>query len=96
MSRLTDRLFELEYDLAKYPGDSVSDLENRRLILRNAMRQWGDERYDEGHRDGSRDVRDARTLAQHYADERDKAETSAALAPLRAKLGTEGEGQPDG
>jgi hypothetical protein len=69
MSRLTDRIEQLEYDLAKYPGDDRSDLLSRRLALRRHLNEWGHERYDEGHRDGMRDVSDTRSEAERRADE---------------------------
>jgi hypothetical protein len=71
-TRLTDALEQLEHDLAKYPGDSASDLLNRRLVLRKALDAHGRERYDEGHRDGIRDALDTRYEAQSRADEADK------------------------
>jgi hypothetical protein len=68
VTRLTDALFGLELDLAKYPGDDENDALNRRIILRKALNEHGQERYDEGYLDGRRDVMDARAEAQRRAD----------------------------
>lgn len=64
---LTDALYELEAELAKYPGQTQDDLMNRRLVLRKAMTRWGDQRYTEGHTDGVRDMVDATYHAQQAA-----------------------------
>ena len=68
MSRLTDRLFEVELDLAKYEGDDENAALNRRMVLREALTTWGDERWKEGYHDGRRDLLDARSEAQRRAD----------------------------
>lgn len=70
MTRLTDALFGLELDLAKYPGDDENDALNRRIVLRKVLTEHGKERYDEGYLDGRRDVMDARAEALRRADAR--------------------------
>lgn len=65
---LTDALFQIELDLAKYPGDSENDCLHRRVVLRNAITEYGQQRYHEGYLDGKRDVMDARSEAQRRAD----------------------------
>jgi hypothetical protein len=67
MARLTDRIEQVEHELAKYPGDDRSDLLNRRLILRRHLEAWGRERYEEGHHDGLRDYGDTRYEAENRA-----------------------------
>jgi hypothetical protein len=69
MSRLTDMLEDLERDLDKYRADDADALLNRRLVLRRAMEAWGREQYEDGHRDGVRDVHDARREAKRRGDE---------------------------
>ena len=64
MSRLSDLLFGLGTDLAKYPSDSEDDALNRRVVLRKALTEWGDERYREGYGDGRRDLLDSRIEAK--------------------------------
>jgi hypothetical protein len=68
MARLTDRIEQVEHELAKYPGDDRSDLLNRRLILRKHLDVWGRDRYEEGHRDGLRDYGDTRYEAEQRAE----------------------------
>lgn len=68
MSRLSDRLFEIEIDLAKYEGDDENAALNRRMVLREALTAWGDERWKEGYHDGRRDLLDARSEARRRAD----------------------------
>lgn len=68
MSRLSDRLFEVELDLAKNEGDGESAALSRRMVLREALTAWGDERWKEGYHDGRRDILDARSEAQRRAD----------------------------
>lgn len=75
MTRLTDAVEQLEFDLDKHRGDDGFSLLNRRLVLRKAMEAWGRGQYDEGHRDGMRDVRDATRLAGER--EREAAEAAA-------------------
>lgn len=67
MTRLTDALEALELDLEKYPGSTTGDLLNRRLLLRRAFQLWGRERYEEGHQDGSKDVRHTQYRALEIA-----------------------------
>lgn len=69
VSRLTDALEDLERQIDKYRDDNDSALLNRRFILRKAMEAWGREQYEEGHRDGMRDVHDTRREAKRRADE---------------------------
>jgi hypothetical protein len=69
MSRLTDILEDLERNLDKYRGDDGGSLLNRRLVLRSAVEAWGREQYEEGRRDGVRDVHDAQREAKRRADE---------------------------
>jgi len=68
VSRLSDRLFELELDLAKNDGDGEHAALDRRIILRKALTDWGDERFQEGYHEGRRDVFDARSEARRRAD----------------------------
>ena len=68
MSRLSDRLFEIELDLAKNEGDDESAALGRRFVLRQALTAWGDERWQEGYHEGRRDVMDARSEANRRAD----------------------------
>jgi hypothetical protein len=68
MSRLTDRLFEIEMDLASNDGDDESAALSRRIVLRKALTEWGDERFHEGYHEGRRDAADARLEAQRRAD----------------------------
>ena len=56
MSRLSDRLFEIELDLAKNEGDDENAALSRRMVLREAFTAWGDERWKEGYHDGRRDI----------------------------------------
>ena len=70
MPRLTDTLQALEWDLAKYPGSSASDLLNRRLVLRRAFDAHGRERYEDGYRDGMRDVNDTRHEAERLTEDK--------------------------
>lgn len=70
MSRLTDRLTEIEDGLARNLGDTAPDLLSRRLVLRKALETYGKERYDEGHQDGMRDALDTRYEASRLAAER--------------------------
>ena len=69
MSRLSDAIESLERDLRPYSTAHENDLLNRRFILRKALRAWGDERYEEGHGAGMRDVLDTRREAKRLADE---------------------------
>ena len=80
MSRLTDRLFEMECDLAREEGDDEGAALSRRIVLRKALTAWGDERFQEGYHEGRRDAADARLEAQRRADAR-VAVTSAPRAP---------------
>lgn len=73
MSRLSDAIESIERDLRSYSTGHENDLLNRRFILRKALRVWGDERYEEGHGDGMRDVLDTRREAKRLADEAAKA-----------------------
>lgn len=77
MSRLSDRLFEIELDLAKNEGDDENAALSRRMVLRKALTDWGDERFQEGYHDGRRDMLDARSEAKRRAD---AARTSAPSA----------------
>lgn len=75
---LNDRLFELGLNLAKYPGSDESDALNRRVILRKALAEHGDQRYAEGYHDGRRDMSDAKLEARQRAEAaEDAAEASA-------------------
>lgn len=78
MSRLSDRLFEIELDLAKNDGDHESAALSRRIILRKALTDWGDERFQEGYHDGRRDILDARLEAQRRADNAEEPAPAAA------------------
>lgn len=73
MSRLTDRLEQIEHDLAANPGGTASDLLGRRLVLRKALEAYGREQRDEGRHEGVRDALDtgyeARRLAAEKADD---------------------------
>ena len=71
MSRLTDVLFEVELDLAKYEGDDENAALNRRMVLRKVLTEWGDQRWQEGYHEGRRDVMDARSEAQRRAQEKE-------------------------
>jgi hypothetical protein len=75
LPRLTDELEALEYDLAKYPGTDENAHLNRRLILRQALQSWGDNRYAEGLADGRRDVHDARHLARDAGEKAKEADS---------------------
>jgi len=77
MSRLSDRLPEIEMDLAKNDGDDENAALSRRMVLRKALTDWGDERWQEGYHEGRRDMLDARSEAKRRAD---AAETSAPRA----------------
>ena len=68
MSRLAERLFEIELDLAKNEGDDESAALSRRIVLRKALTAWGDERFQEGYLEGRRDAVDARLEAERRAD----------------------------
>jgi hypothetical protein len=72
VSRLTDRLYDLEHQLDKCSGDSVSDLHSRRVVLRKAMDAHGRDRYDDGYADGytdgMKDLGDARSEADQRAE----------------------------
>jgi len=72
MSRLTDAITELEYDLSKYPGDTEDDALSRRLVIRKAFTSWGDERFAEGYSDGRADEREARREAKRRAEGKDE------------------------
>lgn len=67
MAPLTDRLYSLERKLAKYPGTDANSLTNRRLVLREAFRSYGEECYQQGLTDGMRDTDDPRHLAEELA-----------------------------
>lgn len=68
MSRLTDAIEGIEFDLAKYPGSTAEDFRCRRLILRKALAAYGQEQYGEGHHDGMRDALDAQYRAREAAE----------------------------
>ena len=68
MSRLSDLLFEVDMDLARNEGDGDSAALSRRLVLRKALTDWGDQRFQEGYHEGRRDVLDARAEVQRRAD----------------------------
>lgn len=73
MTRLTDAVEQLEFDLDKHRGDDGFSLLNRRLVLRKAMEAWGRGQYDEGHRDGMRDVHQTANRAGELEREAAKA-----------------------
>lgn len=66
---LTDRLWALECQLAEYPGLDADSLANKRLIMREAFTAHGDDRYQEGYVDGTRDTTETRRLAEKLAKE---------------------------
>jgi hypothetical protein len=70
MSRLTDRLEEIEYGLARDPGDTSEALLSRRLVLRKALEAYGQEQRDEGRREGMRDALDTGYEARRLAAEK--------------------------
>jgi hypothetical protein len=69
VSQVSDRLFEIELDLAKNAGDDEHAILARRMILREALTAWGDQRWKEGYHDGRRDLLDARSEANRRADQ---------------------------
>ena len=71
MTSLNDRLFALERDLARCPEEDAAALLNRRMLLREALRAHGDDRYREGYGDGRRDTTETRLLAEELAREDD-------------------------
>jgi hypothetical protein len=79
VSRLSDRLFETECDLARNEGDGEGAALSRRIALRKALTAWGDERFQEGYHEGRRDAVDAKLEAQRRADAR-ATETADATA----------------
>jgi hypothetical protein len=68
---LTDRLFALERRLAEYPGTDADSLANKRLIMREAFRDHGRDRYQEGYADGMRDTSETRLLADRLAEKKE-------------------------
>lgn len=77
MSRLSDRLFEMESALERNSGDDESDTLCRRIAFRKVLTEWGNERWQEGHSDGMRDVWDARSAAEQAQREREAAPVTA-------------------
>jgi hypothetical protein len=71
MATLADHLFALERRLAEYPGIDADSLLNRRLLLREAFRSYGDDRRKEGYTDGIRDASETRMLAEKLAGEKE-------------------------
>lgn len=68
MQPLTDRLYSLERKLMREcAGADADSLANRRLILREAFRSYGEECYQQGLTDGMRDTRDTQRLAEELA-----------------------------
>jgi hypothetical protein len=80
MSRLSDLLSEIEFDLAKNDGDDESAAFSRRIVLRKALTEWGDERFQEGYSEGRRDMSDARMEAKRRTDM-----TAETFAPTAGK-----------
>jgi hypothetical protein len=80
VSRLGDRLFETECDLARNEGGGEGAALSRRIALRNALTAWGDERFQEGYHEGRRDAVDARIEAQRRAEARADEATDAEAA----------------
>jgi hypothetical protein len=77
MSRLSDRLFELESALDRNKGDEESDILSRRMGFRKVLTEWGEERWNEGYRDGRQDVWDARLAAGQAQRDREAAEETS-------------------
>lgn len=77
MSRLSDRLFELEATLERNKGDDESTILSRRMAFRKVLAEWGEERWNEGYRDGRQDVWDARLAAEQAQRDREAAEDAA-------------------
>jgi hypothetical protein len=71
VAALTDRLFALERRLAEYPGNDADSLANKRLLMREAFRDFGDDRYQEGYTDGMRDTSETRLLADKLAGKKE-------------------------
>jgi len=71
VAALTDCLFALERRLAEYPGADADSLANKRIIMRNAFRTFGDDRYWEGYVDGTRDTSETRLLADELAEKKE-------------------------
>jgi hypothetical protein len=74
---VNDVLFDLERELAKYPGVAEDDFANRRLILRCALNRQRAEGHQEGYADALRDTSEARVLAE--AAQRDAQRKDAEL-----------------
>jgi len=77
MSRLSDRLFELEATLERNKGDEEGAIISRRMAFRKVLAEWGDERWDEGYREGRQDVWDARLAAEQAQRKREAAEDAS-------------------
>jgi hypothetical protein len=63
---LNDRLFQLEVDLDKITGHGLDAMRARRAVLRTALEEYGQQRYDAGMHTGKRDMLDAAAAAERW------------------------------
>ena len=73
MSRLSDLLSEIEFGLSRNAGDGEDAALGRRVVLRGALAEWGDERFQEGYLEGRLDMSAARLEARRRADKAEEA-----------------------
>lgn len=68
MSRLSDRLSELEQALDRNDGDDEHAFLGRRMAFRQVLTEWGDECRRDGYAEGQRDVWESQRKAQRAAE----------------------------
>jgi len=86
MSRLSDLLSEIEFGLARNEGDDEDAALSRRIVLRRALTEWGDDRFQEGYDEGRRDISAARSEVKRRAYRQDASPEAAGTETTDARL----------